>query len=127
MTMEKLFQFQWDDHWKRLTASTNLIDHFLLLLLFAMGLTLCLTLTADAQVTHPQSSPREYPHYDAPSVLPDVPGPRIYLMPDGGTWTVIPNVLPGMAPPPIYNTPPDNDRRPEDFHIYIHNGRPRRF
>ena len=125
--MENLFQFHWEQHWRRLTASANLIDLFLILLLVVMGLTLCLTLTADAQVAHPQSSPGEYPYYDAPSVSPDVPGPRVYLMPDGGTWMVMPNVLPGIAPPPIYTPPAEYDRRQEEVHIYIHNGRPRRF
>ena len=51
--MEKLFQFQWDEDWKRLTTRAGLFNLSLLLGLAAMGLILCLALTADAQVGYP--------------------------------------------------------------------------
>ena len=70
------------------------------------------------------TSPGAFPYYEATPTLPGFRGERVYLMPDGGTWTIGPPVLPGVNPPPIYTAPPD---RREDVHIYIHNGRQRKY
>ena len=51
--MENLFQFHWGEIWKRLTTRTGLFNLSLILALAAMGLILCLALTADAQVSYP--------------------------------------------------------------------------
>jgi hypothetical protein len=53
MAMEKLFQLQWDEHWKRLTTPASLLNLSLIMALVAMGLILCFALTADAQVSYP--------------------------------------------------------------------------
>lgn len=57
--------------------------------------------------------PGMMPYYDAVPTLPDTDGPRTVYLPDGGTITQGPNVMPGMPPPPVY-TPPE-DRR-DDYH-----------
>ena len=69
-------------------------------------------------------SPGAFPYFESAPTLPGVRGERVYLMPDGGTWTIGPPVLPGVNPPPVYTPPPD---RHEDIHIYIHNGRQRKY
>ncbi len=64
--------------------------------------------------------PGAFPSYEYPPTMPGVPGPTVYLMPDGGTWWVGPNAMPGFAPPPVYIPPAypreiiihDNNRRP---------------
>ena len=51
--MENLFHFHWDEHWNRLTTRASLFNLSLVMALAAMGLILCLALTADAQVGYP--------------------------------------------------------------------------
>ena len=51
--MENLFQFHWDEIWKHLTTRASLFNLSLVMALAAMGLILCLALTADAQGSYP--------------------------------------------------------------------------
>jgi hypothetical protein len=62
------------------------------------------------------------PYYRYPRMLsdPGIPGSTVFLMPDGGTWTINPPAIDGFLPPPIY-TPPDRD----DY--YRHHRRGRRY
>jgi hypothetical protein len=53
MAMENLFQFHWDEIWKHLTTRASLFNLSLVMALAAMGLILCLSLTADAQGSYP--------------------------------------------------------------------------
>ncbi len=54
--MENLFQFCWGEIWKSLITPASLFNLILLLALIVTGLTLCLTLSADAQVQYPSVS-----------------------------------------------------------------------
>ena len=51
--MENLFRFHWEELWRRLTTGASLFNLSLIMALVAMGLILCLALTADAQVSYP--------------------------------------------------------------------------
>ena len=50
-----------------------------------------------------------FPVYRYPRMTsePNIPGPTLFLMPDGGTWYIGPPMIDGFIPPPVY-TPPDN-------------------
>jgi hypothetical protein len=60
-----------------------------------------------------------FPVYRYPRMTsePNIPGPTVFLMPDGGTWMIGPPMIDGFIPPPVYTPPDDN---------YYHHGRHRR-
>jgi len=52
--MEELIRSsQWGELWRRVAAPGKLVNLILILLLIVTGLTLCLALSADAQVGYP--------------------------------------------------------------------------
>jgi hypothetical protein len=93
-----------------LNASSDLLDQINRIMAKAIVVAIILLATASAagaQYYPPQNtSPGAMPYVDLPPTTSDVPPPRLYLMPDGGTWQINPPATDGFFPPPIYTPPP---------------------
>jgi len=89
-----------------LDAGRSLLERFTI-----AGLILAIVLlSAPAGAQYWNTSPGGMPYYQYPSMTSDgIPGPRVYLAPNGGRWVQGPPMVSEGAPPPVYIPPDDCD------------------